>query len=102
MKVPDDQLRKILGIANVAFKQNDRLQRHVAAEPEPRRFLLSRRGSFDLEIAMINEPSKAQLEAARMEMAESSRKSHEDNALKPFSISNRSNNWTSGSKSRTT
>ena len=33
---------------------------------------------------MINEPSKAQLAAARMEMAESSRKSHEDNALKPF------------------
>jgi hypothetical protein len=30
---------------------------------------------------MINEPSKAQLEAARMEMAESSRKSHENNAL---------------------
>ena len=33
---------------------------------------------------MINEPSKAQLEAACMEMAELSRKSHEDNALKPF------------------
>src|SRR6516165_6270772 len=57
---------------------------HVAAEPGPRRFLLSRRGSFDLEIAMINEPSKAQLESARMEMAESSRQSHEENALKPF------------------
>jgi hypothetical protein len=24
MKVPDDQLRKMLGIANVTFKQNDR------------------------------------------------------------------------------
>ena len=33
---------------------------------------------------MINEPSKAQLESARMEMAESSRQSHEENALKPF------------------
>jgi hypothetical protein len=33
---------------------------------------------------MINEPSKGQLEATCMAMAESSRKSHEDNALKPF------------------